>query len=216
MIKIPKYNDKDFIIITDDEFKIKTFRKFKNFIISEIKGIYINANNQLILLYKNEVYSFSIGNIKVSYRCFLDSFISNIHKNNPKNYIFFRPNNIAYIYPFIFFPSINSMYEFLFLQNKIEIYELITFILFILSLIYEFYYPKSIIIDIKNNDIKITHGFIITLHKIYNKYKLIKSKELDNCLVLKHHFLRYNLNLDFKKNDTYKLILDDFISKLDN
>ena len=85
MIKIPKYNDKDFIIITDDEFKIKTFRKFKNFIISEIKGIYINANNQLILLYKNEVYSFSIGNIKVSYRCFLDSFISNIHKNNPKN-----------------------------------------------------------------------------------------------------------------------------------
>ena len=216
MIKIPKYNDKDFIIITDDEFKIKTFRKFKNFIISEIKGIYINANNQLILLYKNEVYSFSIGNIKVSYRCFLDSFISNIHKNNPKNYIFFRSNNIDYIYPFIFLPSINSMYEFLFLQNNIKIYELIAFILFILSLIYEFYYPKSIIIDIDNNDIKITHGFIIPVHKIYNKYKLIKSKQLDNCLILKHHFLRYNLNLDFKKNNPYKLILDDFISKLNN
>lgn len=216
MIKIPNYHDKDFIIITDEEFKIKTFRKFKSFMISEIKGIYVNANNQLILLYKNEVYCFSISNIKIGYRCFLDSFISSIHKNTPKNYIFFRPNNIAYIYPFIFFPSIRSIYEFLFYQNNIEIYELITFILFILSLIYEFYYPKSIIIDVDNNDIKITHGFITPLHKVYNKYKLIKSKELDNCLVLKHHFLRYNLNLDFKKNDPYKLILDDFISKLDN
>ena len=202
MIKIPNYHDKDFIIITDEEFKIKTFRKFKSFMISEIKGIYVNANNQLILLYKNEVYCFSISNIKIGYRCFLDSFISSIHKNTPKNYIFFRPNNIAYIYPFIFLPSIRSMYEFLFYQNKIEIYE--------------FYYPKSIIIDVDNNDIKITHGFITPLHKVYNKYKLIKSKELDNCLVLKHHFLRYNLNLDFKKNDPYKLILDDFISKLDN
>lgn len=102
MIKIPKYNDKDFIIITDDEFKIKTFRKFKNFIISEIKGIYINANNQLILLYKNEVYSFSIGNIKVSYRCFLDSFISNIHKNNPKT-IYFLGQIILIIYIHLYF-----------------------------------------------------------------------------------------------------------------
>ncbi|CDM68156.1 putative membrane protein [Clostridium bornimense] len=216
MIKIPNYSDKDFIIITDEEFKIKVFRKFKNFMISEIKGIYIDSKNQLIFLYKNEVYRFYIGKIKIGYRCFLDSFISNIHKNNPKKHIFFRTDNIGIIYPLLFLPSINSMYEFLFRQNNIKIFEIIAFILFILIVIYEFYYPKSIIVDTYNNDIKITHGFIIPLHKIYNKYKLIKSKQLDNCLVLKHHFLRYNLNLDFKKNDPYKLVLDDFINKLDN
>ena len=95
MIEIPNYNDKNFIIITDEKFKIRIFRKFKSFIISEIKEIYIDTNNQLIFLYKNEVYNFYIGNIKMWYRCFLDSFISSIHKNNPKNYIFFRTNNTA-------------------------------------------------------------------------------------------------------------------------
>lgn len=216
MIEIPNYNDKNFIIITDEEFKIRIFRKFKSFIISEIKEIYIDTNNQLIFLYKNEVYNFYIGKIKMGYRCFLDSFISSIHKNNPKNYIFFRTNNTACIYPLIFLPSVNSIYEFLFYQNNLGIYELITFILLILSLIYSFYYPKSIIIDIKNKSIQVTHGFIISLHKVYIKYKLIKSKQISNFLILKRHFLSYNINLAFKKNDPYKLILDDFISKLNN